>query len=299
MKPFAWVTGAGGLIGSYLVCTAPRWAPQWDVRGLTRFDVDLTDESAVRRLWRNLQPQLVIHCAALSRTSVCQQDPALAKRINVDSTALLAELAHDIRFVFLSTDQVFDGTKGWYVETDEINPINVYGRTKAEAERLVLKNPRHTVLRLALTAGISQTGDRSFVEDMCRAAERDQPLTLFTDEFRNPLPAGVVARALWELIDHDRPGLYHLGGADRLSRLEIGELLTAWHPELASYLRAGSVADYRGSARPPDLSMRCDKIQNLLSFRLPGLRSWLAARMGRGNDLWDYVTPDPKRGHSL
>jgi dTDP-4-dehydrorhamnose reductase len=299
MAPLALVTGAAGLIGHYLVKTASQWVPQWDVRGLTRADVDLTHESAVRRLWRDLQPQLVIHCAALSRTGACQQDSALAKRTNVDTTALLAELAHDIPFVFLSTDQVFDGTKGWYVETDSMNPINVYGETKAIAEQVVLKNPAHTVIRMALTAGTSPTGDRSFVEDMCRAAERDQPLTLFTDEFRNPLPAGVMARALWELMEHARPGLYHLGGADRLSRLEIGELLAAWHPELAPRMQPGSVTDYRGPARPPDLSMRCDKIQNLLSFRLPGLRSWLTARTTRGNDLWDYVTPDPKRDDSL
>lgn len=296
MAPLALVTGAAGLIGHYLVKTASQWVPQWDVRGLTRVDIDLTHESAVRRLWRDLQPQLVIHCAALSRTGTCQQDPALAKRINVDTTAILAELAADIPFIFFSSDQVFDGTKGWYVETDEMNPVNVYGETKAAAERIVLNNPRHTVIRIAITAGTSPTGDRSFVEDMWGSAERAQRLTLFTDEFRNPMPAGVVARAVWELIDHERPGLYHLGGADRLSRWEIGQLLAVWHPELASRIQPGSLADYRGPARPPDLSMRCDKIQNLLSFRVPGLRSWLAARTRHREDLWDYVTPDPEKG---
>lgn len=293
MKPIAWVTGAGGLIGSYLVRTAPRWATQWDVRGLTRLHVDLTDEGAVRQLWRDLQPRLVIHCAAMSRTTACQQDPAAAARMNVNTTTLLACLAADIPFVFISSDQVFDGKKGWYVETDEINPINVYGQTKAAAERVVLKNPRHTVLRVALTAGISPTGDRSFVEDMCRAVGRERRLTLFTDEFRNPLPAGVVARAIWEILDRERPGIYHLGGADRLSRMEIGELLVAWHPELTTCMQPGSAAKYSGPARPPDLSMRCDKIQTLLSFPLPGLRSWLTARTKRGNDLWDFVTPNP------
>jgi dTDP-4-dehydrorhamnose reductase len=294
MKPIAWVTGAGGLIGGYLVRTAPRWAPQWDVRGLTRLEVDLTDKSAVGQLWRHLQPQLVIHCAAMSRVGSCEQDPASAMRINVGVTAFLAELAADIPFVLFSSDQVFDGRKSWYVETDDINPINVYGQSKAAAEQVVLKNPRHTVVRIALTAGISPTRDRGFVEDMCRAVERNQRLTLFSDEYRNPLPAGVVARAVWELIDHEHPGLYHLGGADRLSRMEIGKLLAAWHPKLAAYMQPGSAANYPGPARPPDLSMRCDKIQNLLSFHLPGLRSWLAGRARCGNDLWDYVTPDPQ-----
>jgi dTDP-4-dehydrorhamnose reductase len=288
MKPVAWITGAGGLVGSYLVRTASRWAPAWDARGLTRQDVDLTDETAVRRLWQEHQPAAVIHCAAISRPAVCEQNPALAMKINVGATALLASLASEVPLLFFSSDQVFDGRQGWYVETDRINPINRYGETKAVAEEIVLSNPRHMVVRLALTAGTSSTGDRSFVEDMRRSAGRDQRLTLFTDEFRSPVPAGVVARAIWELIGQKRPGLYHLGGAERLSRMEIGEALTTSYPELASRLQSGSVAAYHGPPRPPDLSMRCDKIQQLLSFPIPGFRSWLINHATAGADVWDY-----------
>lgn len=288
MKPVAWITGAGGLIGSYLVRTAPRWAPDWDARGLTRQDLDLTDEQAVRRLWRERPPALVIHCAALSRTAACENDPTSAKCLNVGTTALLTELAADLPFVFFSSDQVFDGRKGWYVETDETNPINVYGETKALAEQLAIKNPRHTVIRVALTAGRSPTGDRSFVEDMCLAAQRTGGITLFTDEYRTPAPAGVVARAMWELLGRQRPGLYHLGGSDRLSRWDIGELLASRYPELGDCRKPGSVAEYQGPKRPPDLSMRCDKLQRLLSFPLAGLRGWLTGRATRGTDLWDY-----------
>jgi dTDP-4-dehydrorhamnose reductase len=288
MKPLVLITGAAGLIGRYLLTTAPRWAPQWEVRGLTRQDVDLTDVESVRRFWRDLHPHVVIHCAAQSRTGPCQQDPSLARRINVEATALLAELSADISFLFFSSDQVFDGAKGWYVETDPVNPLNVYGETKAEAEHVVLQNPRHSVIRVALNAGTSPTGDRSFVEDMRNSVKGGRPLTLFTDEFRCPLPAGMTARALWELIGQDRPGLYHLAGADRLSRWEIGQTLTPWYHELAGHIQAGSVRSYVGAPRPPDLSMRCGKLQGLLSFPLPGLRTWLAGRTNDGTDVWDY-----------
>jgi dTDP-4-dehydrorhamnose reductase len=287
MAPLAIITGATGLIGHYLTKSAPRWAPPWDVRGITRQDVDLTDVGAVRRFWRDLHPDVVIHCAAQSRTGPCQQDPVLARRINVEATSLLAELAADIPFLFFSSDQVFDGSKGWYVETDPVNPLNVYGETKAKAEGLVLQNPRHSVIRAALNAGTSPTGDRSFVEDM-RNSRKGGTLTLFTDEFRCPLPAGMTARALWELIEQDRPGLYHLGGAERLSRWEIGQALTSWYPELTGQIEPGSVGAYVGAPRPPDLSMRCDKLQGLLSFPLSGLRTWLAGRTSAGQDLWDY-----------
>ena len=293
MAPRAIITGAAGLIGQYLVKTAPRWAPDRAMQGLTRADLDLTDRANVERTWQSIKPNAVIHCAALSRTKACEQDPEQARRINAEVTAHLAQLSQDIPFIFLSSGEVFDGSTGWYGETDEPNPINVYGQTKLEAEQAVLQNPRHTVVRIVLTAGTSETGDRSFVEDMCRTAKAGKDVTLYADEFRCPLPAGVIARVIWELVDREQPGLYHLGGSDRLSRWEIGETLLPWCPELKGHLMKGSARNHVGSPRPADLSLRCDKIQSLLSFRIPGFREWLAGRSRRDADLWDYLDGSP------
>jgi dTDP-4-dehydrorhamnose reductase len=293
MAPRAIITGAAGLIGQYLVKTATRWAPDRDMQGLTRPDLDLTDRANVERTWQSIKPNAVIHCAALSRTKDCEQDPEQARRINVEVTAHLAQLSQDIPFIFLSSGEVFDGRTGWYGETDEPNPINVYGRTKLEAEQAVLQNPRHTVVRIVLTAGTSETSNRSFVEDMCRTAKAGKDMTLYEDEFRCPLPAGVIARVIWELVDCEQPGLYHLGGSDRLSRWEIGETLLPWCPEFKGHLMKGSARNHVGSPRPADLSLRCDKIQSLLSFRIPGVREWLAGRSRRGADLWDYLDGSP------
>lgn len=288
MKPVVWVTGAAGLIGQYVMRSALRWAPGWDVRGLTRAALDLTDLAAVERAWSFHQPSAVVHCAALSRTKDCEQDPHLARRVNVEATAHLARLCNDIPFVFLSSGEVFDGRRGWYQEDDRPTPMNVYGKTKVEAEQYVLQNPRHTVVRIVLTAGTSQYGDRSFVEDMCRTAQAGKNVTLYADEFRCPLPAGVIARAVWELVQRDCPGLYHLGGSERLTRWEIGEAVLPWYPELKGRLVKGSSRDHRGAPRPADLSLNCEKIRRLLSFPIPGFRGWLAGRMRRGADLWDY-----------
>ena len=133
MRPRVIVTGAAGLIGQYLVKTAPRWAPGCEVQGLSRADLDLTDHVAVQRTWQLLKPSAVIHCAALSRTKDCELDPQLARCINVEATAYLARLCGDIPFLFLSSAEVFDGRHGWYRETDSPNPINIYGKTKLEA----------------------------------------------------------------------------------------------------------------------------------------------------------------------
>lgn len=292
MTPAVLVTGAAGLIGQYIVKTAARWAPRCNLLALTRAELDLTDRARVEAVWHSIQPAAVIHCAAMSRTKDCEQDPDQARRVNVEATAHLAHLSHDIPFVFLSSGEVFDGRKGWYVETDEPAPVNVYGRTKLEAERIVLRNPGHTVLRIVLTAGRSLNGDRSFVEDMCRTARSGHPVRLYADEFRCPLPAGAVARVIWALLEARESGLYHLGGSERLSRWDIGEALVPWYPELAGRLVAGSARSHAGGPRPADLSLRCEKLQQRLSFPLPGFRSWLAGRSQRGTDLWDYEASD-------
>src|SRR5579859_6856508 len=91
-----WITGAGGLIGNYLVQTAPQFAADWKVIGLTRTQLDLTDYDMVSEKFRADKPRMVIHCAALSKSPACQANPALARKLNVEVTEHLVELAADI-----------------------------------------------------------------------------------------------------------------------------------------------------------------------------------------------------------
>jgi dTDP-4-dehydrorhamnose reductase len=277
MNKLAWITGAGGLIGNYLVEVAPRFAPSWRVRGLTRSQLDLTDFDAVLRAFLADRPQLVIHCAALSKSPACQANPALARKINTAATVVLAKLAADIPFIFFSTDLVFDGQKGNYDESAPVNPLSVYGETKAAAETIVLANPKHIVIRTGLNGGISPTGDRGFNEIMRRAWQGGEMLRLFTDEFRSPIPAVVTARAVWELAAQNQPGLYHVAGSERLSRWQMGKLVAARSPQFTFKLEPGSFKEYSGAPRPPDVSLNCAKAQQLLSFPLPRLSDWLAS----------------------
>ena len=276
-KPIAWITGAGGLIGSHLLRSAESLGSCWDVRGLTHAQLDLLDFKAVRQAFRTDSPALVVHCAALSSSNDCQRDPHLARRMNVEATATLAELAHGIPFIFFSTDLVFDGRKGNYVETDAVNPLNAYAETKVAAEEIVLANPKHTAIRAALNGGTSPKGDRGFNEQLRHAFQRSETLKLFTDEFRCPIPAAVTAKALWELVRQGKPGVYHLAGAERLSRLQIGHLIASRWPQLHPRIEPASAAGYHGHLRPADVSLNCAKIQKLLSFPLPRLSDWLAA----------------------
>lgn len=274
-QPLAWITGAAGLLGHYLLRTAPRFAPGFHVKGWTRGELDLLDFAAVRRAFLEQPPALVLHCAAMSKTPEAQANPALARRINVEATAHLAELAAEVPFVFFSTDLVFDGRRGNYVETDPVAPLSVYGETKAAAEQILLQHPRALILRLSIVAGVSPTGDRAFNEQIRRAWERGETLRFFTDEFRCPIPAVVAAQVVWELVQRGATGLYHVAGSERLSRYHIGQLLAARWPHLHPKFVPISVRDFPGGPRPPDVSMNCAKVQALLSFQLPAFSQWL------------------------
>ncbi len=272
-----WITGAGGLIGSHLVKSAPLCAPDFNVVALTRRQFDLADFPALCRSFERYQPRLIIHCAAVSKSTVCEQNPALAKKINVEVTARLAELAADIPFIFLSSDLVFDGRQGNYLESAPVNPLGVYGETKAAAEQIVLAQPRNLVIRTSLNGGISPTCDRGFNEEIRRAWQQGRALSFFTDEFRCPIPVVATARAVWELALRNQPGLYHVAGSERLSRWQIGQLLAERWPQLNPKLQPGRLKDYRGAPRSPDVSLNSAKAQKVLSFPLPGLGAWLKA----------------------
>ncbi len=270
-----WITGAGGLIGNYLVQSAREFALQERVIPLTRPQLELTDFSAVRSRFQQDRPTIVIHCAALSRSPACEQDPAFARKINVEATKVLAELVADGCLVFFSSDLVFDGRVGNYSESALPNPLSVYAATKAAAEEFVLKNPKHFVIRTSLNGGSSPTGDRGFNEQMRLAWARCEKLTLFTDEFRSPIHAELTARAVWNLLQVAPPGLYHVAGAERISRWELGRAVAARWLALHPQIKPGSLRDYQGPPRAPDTSLNCAKAQALLSFQLRGITDWL------------------------
>ena len=275
--PLAWITGAGGLIGSHIARTAAAHAPGWRVRGLTRGDFDLTDFPEVRRQFETDLPELVVHCAAMSDPEACETQLTQTRLVNREATFFLSGLAQDIPMIFFSSDLVFDGRHGNYTEEDEPSPLSVYARCKAEAEALVMANPLHTIVRTSLTAGKSPNGNRGIEEQLRLHWARGDTVKLFADEYRCPIPAEVTARAIWELALAKRPGIYHLAGSERMSRLEIGQLIAAKHPELNPKIEPYSLRDHDGPPRAADTSLDCGKLQQLLSFPLRGLREWLAS----------------------
>ena len=190
-----WVTGAAGTIGNRIVGLAERFASEHDVIGLSRNELDLMDATAIRARFDADRPDVIVHCAAKSRPVDCEREPEVARRVNVDATGLLAELAADRFMIYFSTDLVLDGAKGGYTEEAPPNPLHEYGRSKLAGEEQVARFSNHAILRTALNFGASLTGDRAFNEQMRLALESGKDFTLFEDEFRCPLSADVTARA--------------------------------------------------------------------------------------------------------
>lgn len=237
------LAGASGLVGSAFAPAAARRGHRvtgivgrftGEVAGLaSRHALDLADDAATTRLVLDEFPQAIVNCAALSQPEACDADPALAQALNVALPALLARLAHHVgaRFIHLSSEQVFDGTQRTpYRRTDPIAPINLYGRQKAESERLVhAAAPEFAVtLRAPLLMGNSATGQRSLHERLFADWSAGRTPRLFTDELRQPCTAENLAEAMVELCErNDVLGVHHWAGTELLSRHELGVRIRA------------------------------------------------------------------------
>lgn len=268
------VTGASGQLGSYLLRESRlrtidviAWSGrrQGDLFNRALRPVDLTDAAAVAAAFHEARPDVIVHTAALTAVSDCLRDPQRAETINLQGSALLAELAHaaKVPLIHVSTDMVFDGENAPYREEAQTSPLSVYGRTKAESERAVLGYPRNMVVRLPLLFGPSLIGRPTFFDQLVLALAQGQRVTLFHDEWRTPLSLLTAARGLLALTEANPTGLLHLGGPERLSRLEMGQRLAAFLGCNPAPITAVSRYSAAGEPRPRDLSLDSLKWRNL------------------------------------
>jgi dTDP-4-dehydrorhamnose reductase len=225
-------------------------APQGDAEWVR---VDVRDPDAVR--------SAVAGCDAVIHTAYRQVEDAWS--INAEGSAVVAAAARDVRLVHLSSDIVFDGTRGRYREDDPVAPVHAYGRSKAEAERLVAElHPAAAIVRTSLIYGGAEAGPQ---ERLAREARR-----FFVDEIRSPVQVEDLARALLELAELDYAGPLHAGGAEDLSRYDLAVLLGADPKRIES---ANTTPD-----RAPNVSLDSSRAAALLKTRLRGVREVLAAR---------------------
>ncbi len=254
------VTGGAGYLGRELVRRAEERG--WAVRATLHdrrvaaaaewVHLDIRDADAVRAALAGVD--CVIH------TAYRQGDDAWST--NVDGSRVVAREARaaGARLVHLSTDIVFDGSRGRYREEDEPRPVNDYGRSKAEAERVVVaEHPEALIARTSLLYGAPEPGPQE------RLAATGT--TFFEDEIRSPAQVGDVAEALLEAAELDLAGPLHLGGADDVSRYDFALLLGA---DASRIQRGRTTPD-----RAPNVSLDSALARSLLRTRLRGVREVL------------------------
>lgn len=269
------VTGAGGQLGSHLLhalellgasvlgTVSPTGPAPYSG---TTTAVDLCDATALGRLFEQERPRQVVHAAALTSAAQAERDPSLAHRLNVELTRQLATLCkeHGSWLLLLSTDMVFAGDEAPYGEADPAHPQSTYGLTKLAAESEVLRQGGACVARLPLLYGVPRAPRRSTFVDLVSALQQGRPPPLFADEYRTPLALADAAHALQRLIAARAAGLLHLGGPERLSRLQMGRRVAAALRLPDAPLGHAQRADYPGpDPRPADLSLRNDRYQGL------------------------------------
>jgi dTDP-4-dehydrorhamnose reductase len=247
--------------------------------------IDLADTSASRQLVQDCQPDLVVNAAAYTAVDRAESEAELATAINSTAPAVLAEESRQIgsAFIHYSTDYVFDGQKGApYLETDQPNPLSVYGRTKLEGEQGVGKvGGSYMILR---TSWVYSLRRESYVTKVLQWARSEPPLKLVTDQVSGPTWARMLAEVTAQLIGlgrddlpgffSDHQGIYHLAGSGHCSRFEWGlQVLKLDAHKKEQTIREvfhAHTSDFPTAAQRPLFSaLNCDLFTNTFHLKLP------------------------------
>lgn len=274
------ITGASGLLGANLArhyaqkskCFGWYGSNPVDVAGIIPQRVNITDQGSVSATIAQIQPDIIIHCAAATNVEWCEKNPALAKKINEDATEFLAKSSSNIdaKFIYTSSDSVFDGKTGNYSESDQPSPLNSYAAGKVRSEALVAdSNPNAMIVR-SYFYGHSPSGTRSLLEWVLVRAQAGKEVPGFTDSYFSPISVHEFAMAIDASIDSDHSGLLHLGSSDRMSKYEFARLVMEAHNCDMSLLKPITVNDAGLKAdRPRDTSLNVDLQASILGTELP------------------------------
>lgn len=265
MKTRLLVTGGAGFLGNHLLRRATQFisagtlhhTPSTSLPGVTFHVCDLQNPGEVRVLLDRVQPDVIIHAAC------SEQGKGIEAIVPAAGLLALQSAERDIRFIHLSTDQVFDGTSAPYTEESSTNPINPYGDAKAQAEELTRSlNPQATIVRTSLLYDL-QTPDRQTTR-LIKSTKTGELYRLFVDELRCPIWVENLAEVLLEVATKDVPGILHLGGPESLNRWELGMgLLQHFGVTQASNIQKGTIEE-AGLVRPRNLTMDSSRAERLL-----------------------------------
>ena len=270
------VTGASGLYGSKLaeLATARNCKvysghsqdhPSYGIP--IPFDVSVKDQ--VEKAFKKVNPEVVVHAAALTDVDKCEIEKELAWKINVEGTRNIAEAVKTSNafLIYISTDYVFNGKRGQYTETDCVDPINHYGFTKLNAEKLVKGLvDKYCIIRASVIYGSTPaTGKVNFALWVLGKLQRNEKVRIATDQWNSPTLNTNLAEMTLEIIERKLTGTFHLSGATRLSRYDFAKQIAETFDLDSHMLCPVNSSEFSWVApRPKDSSLDTTKAQQVL-----------------------------------
>jgi dTDP-4-dehydrorhamnose reductase len=272
----ALVLGAGGLLGTELVKLLP------DSVGVTRTQLSVADLAAMNGAMSHYQPEVVFNCAAYNAVDGAESEEEAAYQVNAQGAfnVALACAQHEVRLVHFSTNFVFSGAlERPYLETDEVGPLGVYGKSKLEGEKLMsMVMPRALIVRTAALFGDDGSRQRrSFPERILERATAGERLRVVSDQTINPTYAADLAAAAVALASGDTDGVVHVVSAGcstwhEFARATLDVFGVAGEVDSVSSAELGAPAP-----RPPNGCLESSRTQALRPWR-EGLAAWAKTR---------------------
>jgi dTDP-4-dehydrorhamnose reductase len=238
--------------------------------------LDLEDLDYIARVVEDAKPSIVIHTAAYTDVDGCEVNREKAYRVNYLATAALAKASKDTDlFLYISTDYVFDGSRGMYRESDVPAPLNYYGLSKLLGEVAVTAILRNsTVVRVSGLYGYSPTGKKNFGVVAFEKLSRGEPVEAFVDQQLSPTYVKFLAEKLIKVVDTRITGVIHIAG-ERLSRYEFATILAETLGAGKDLVKPKRLAEAKLVApRPRDSSLDTSKAKEL-GLALPSTRECL------------------------
>ncbi len=245
------------------------------------YKVDIRNRQDVFNIVKQIQPEVIVHTAAITNVQLCDKDRDLAYSVNVEGTRNLIEASSEVKakFIYISTDLVYSGDGSFFTEDAEPEPKSYYAQTKLEAEGIVKSYDNYIILRLALMYGWGNVFTNSFSDWLHTELRAKRKVKVFVDQFRTPIYAVDAVMAIDELISKDvKNEIFNLGGSERISRynfaLKFADVF-GYSQDLIVPVPMDSVKTYLAGAK--DCSLNTSKIQTVLSFKLKNVDEGLNA----------------------
>lgn len=272
------VVGANGMLGRDLMLALGEKG-----RGVDLPDIDITNINSVRQVLTALAPAVVINCAAYTNVDGCETEQATAFAVNTDGVGVLADVTADLgaTLVHISTDYVFNGQKGSpYMEDDPIDPMSIYGKSKAAGEENARRNPKHLIVRTQWLYGYH---GNNFVETMIRLGTERKELSVVDDQLGSPTWTVDLVKALLALVDAGCTGTYHAAGSGFCSWRGFAMAIFAAEGMDVTVTPISTEQLGRPAPRPLFSVLDCGKIARDAGVTMPqwniSLNNYLAGRM--------------------